>query len=302
MTRYAVLAIWLGLLGSNAAAQSSPDVAFVGSLTWRSDAEGFGGFSGIELDADGKTFWVVSDAGILSSGVFERQGENEVLKGVVGFAGNVLLQRNGRPVEGYLDDAEGLAMAADGTLYVSFEGEHRIWAYPDITPDNWDGSGAIEVEPHTEFPRLQNNSSLEALAVAPDGTLITIPERSGVLTRPFPAYRFQNGAWIDDASIRREPPYLVVGADFGPDGKFYLLERHLQGIFGFQSRVRRFDYGPDGFTNEVQILETRAARHDNLEGMSVWRDGKGRIRLTMISDDNFRGFQRTEIVEYAVTE
>lgn len=40
--------------------------------------------------------------------------------------------------------------------------------------------------------------------------------------------------------------------------------------------------------------------HDNLEGISVWQDPDGRIRLTMISDDNFMVFQRTEIVEYAV--
>ena len=34
----------------------------------------------------------------------------------------------------------------------------------------------------------------------------------------------------------------------------------------------------------------------------VWRDDLGRIRLTMVSDDNFRFFQRTEFVEYALDE
>ena len=40
------------------------------------------------------------------------------------------------------------------------------------------------------------------------------------------------------------------------------------------------------------------ARHDNLEGLAVTRAATGQIRLTMISDDNFNPFQRSEIVEY----
>ena len=35
-----------------------------------------------------------------------------------------------------------------------------------------------------------------------------------------------------------------------------------------------------------------------LEGISVWRDAQGYIRLTMIPDDNFYFFLGTDIVEY----
>ena len=45
-----------------------------------------------------------------------------------------------------------------------------------------------------------------------------------------------------------------------------------------------------------------AGEHDNLEGIAVWRDRNGDIRITMISDDNYRAFQRTEFVEYRVVE
>ena len=34
----------------------------------------------------------------------------------------------------------------------------------------------------------------------------------------------------------------------------------------------------------------------------MWRDEAGAIRLTMISDDNFNFFQRTQLVEYTVPE
>lgn len=86
--------------------------------------------------------------------------------------------------------------------------------------------------------------------------------------------------------------------DFGPDGRLYLLERALRGLF-FATRVRRFEIAEGArVVSEETLLETAAGTHDNLEGISVWRDGAGDIRITMISDDNFRFLQRTEIVEY----
>ena len=82
----------------------------------------------------------------------------------------------------------------------------------------------------------------------------------------------------------------------------YVLERHFAGIGGFASRVRRFTLSGDRIAREETLLETPLGAHDNLEGIAVWRGAGGRLRLTMISDDNFRFFQRTEFVEYAVED
>jgi hypothetical protein len=144
---------------------------------------------------------------------------------------------------------------------------------------------------------MQINSSLEALAIGADGALYTIPERSGRANRPFPVYRFQNGRWDIPFTIPRRDAHLIAGADIGPDGLFYVLERDFTGI-GFRTRVRRFAL--DGMGEET-LIDTGNATHDNLEGISVWDDGIG-LRITMISDDNFRFFQHTEIVEYRVTD
>lgn len=92
-----------------------------------------------------------------------------------------------------------------------------------------------------------------------------------------------------------------MGADFGPDGRLYLLESGFNGL-GFRSLVRRFDVDEAGAHNETEFLRSGLGVHDNLERLAVWRDPQGRIRLTMISEDNFRFFQRTEIVEYVVVE
>jgi hypothetical protein len=66
--------------------------------------------------------------------------------------------------------------------------------------------------------------------------------------------------------------------------------------------VRRFDVSEDQIGKGELILQTNAGTHDNLEGLSVWQDNTGVIRLTMISDDNFNILQHTEFVEYRLQE
>ncbi len=93
-----------------------------------------------------------------------------------------------------------------------------------------------------------------------------------------------------------------MDADFGPDGRFYLLERDFRWLGGFATRVRRFDVGADGFTGEVTLLGTRFGELDNMEGLSAWRDAAGRIRITLLSDDNFFPLQKTMFAEYVLEE
>jgi hypothetical protein len=160
----------------------------------------------------------------------------------------------------------------------------------------------VNIPGHRDFPRLQINSGLEALAMDGDGTLYAIPERSGALSRPFPVYRLRDGQWDKSLQIRRDGDFLVVDADFGPDGRLYVLERDFEWLGGFATRVRRFSLGPDGFGEEVTLLETDLGTLDNMEGISVWRDAAGRIRVTLIADDNFLAFQSTVLAEYLLTE
>lgn len=277
------------------ASAAAPRAQFVGRHVWHGKGADFGGFSGVELSEDGEAFTVVSDRGRIRQGQLRRDASGRVT-GVASGPDMHLLDPQGRVLGETLTDSEGLAIAADGSLYVSFERWHRVVRYPGI-------GTAGEVLPRpAEFDGLQENSSFEALAIDADGTLYTLPERSGRLDRPFPVWRFRNGAWDQPFSIPRDGDWLPVGADFGPDGRLYLLERDFWGILGFLTRVRRFDLGPSGFSGGTVLFQTTAGVHDNLEGIAAWRDPAGAIRLTFVSDDNFMPFQRTEFVDYRVTE
>lgn len=284
------VALALGLLVA-LPAYTGEALDYLGSHTWRSGQDGFGGFSGLELGDDGSSFIAVSDRGFIVQGQLTRDQTGAVNR-VAAATIRPLKDDDGTRLDRFEVDAEGLALREDGRLYVSFEGVHRVWTYSSPASEGaW-------LPRAPAFKRLQNNSSLEALAIGPDGALYTLPERSGAWERPFPVFRYKRGAWTVPFTIPRRDKFLPVGADFGPDGRLYLLERHFTGLPGFRTRVRSFALGRAGVEDEQELLTTQAGRHDNLEGISVWEDANGAIRLTMISDDNYRFLQRTEFVDY----
>ena len=267
----------------------SADAIHLGTYVWTMDDARLGGLSGIEVSDDGASFIAISDRGIFFDGQFDRADTQ--ITGVSDITITQMQGPDGTPFDADNHDSEGLAIGPDGTMHVSFESVHGIRHF-DAT-----SSLGSELQTDRRFADFQQNSSFEALAITPDGGLLTLPERSGRRTRPFPVYQLRGNLWSFAFEIPRRGAFLTVGADIGPDGKFYLLERDFIGI-GFLSRVRRFDL--DG-SNEEVILHTSARTHDNLEGIAVWQDDQG-MRLTMVSDDNYRRFQQTQIVEYRLTD
>ncbi|AGT07432.1 esterase-like activity of phytase family protein [Paracoccus aminophilus] len=279
----------------NARGEISNKAEYIGTYVWHEDAPDFGGYSGIELTEDGRSFMALSDRATLRWGEIERDAEGRI-SGMVSKGMSRLHDSQGRPLPpGHLGDSEGIAIDSEGRIYVSFEGLVRVARYD--TPD----APAKVLKGPPEFKQMQRNSALESLAITPDGTLLTMPERSGALDRPFPVWRWRKGVWDQPFSVSRNGNWLPVGSDIGPDGKFYLLERDFKGLLGFLSRVRRFDLTDAGLVNEEILLQSYPMQYDNLEGIAVWKDDQG-IRLTMISDDNFYFLQRTELVEYRIRD
>lgn len=291
--RVGVIAALLLTLGLQTGATEPPGPGFAGSFLWQSDDPDLGGVSGIEVSHDGLAFSAITDRGGWVQGRITRDGAGRIT-GLTTGPVTPLLALDDAPLRKGRRDAEGLAIAPDGTAYLSFERVARVLRYARL-----DGS-AENLPTPPEFAAFGRNSALEALAVGPDGTLYTLPERSGAVDRPFPVWRFRGGIWDQPFAVPRLDGFLPVGADFGPDGRFYLLEREFRGLGGFASRVRSFVLDGQGLADERVDLQSRPGQHDNLEGIAVWRDAAGDIRLTMVADDNFLPVQDTELVEYRV--
>ncbi len=266
----------------------------LGERNLRSDHPMWGGLSAIEMLPGGQDMLVLSDRGALIRAALYRDETGQV-RAVGEVVGDILSNQQGERGNRGSRDSEGLALASDGTIYISFEGDHRVSVYY--------GEGETVALPvAAEFAALQPNSSLESLAIDAHGRLFTLPERSGEWDRPFPIYRFGDGQWDSEMTLPRNGRFLPVGADFDDLGRFYLLERDFNGFFGFASRIRRFDVVEGMFTNEATLLETSHGRHSNLEGISLWRDAQGRLIASLISDDNFSPFLPNQLVEYHLPE
>ncbi|CUI57652.1 esterase-like activity of phytase family protein [Cognatishimia activa] len=264
---------------------------FVSAVKWDQKEDWFGGFSAIEVAADGAGFTALTDSGTLVQGTFLRQ-DNKI--SVIKTASHDDVQdKNGLIKQHFDRDTEGLAIHPDGRLFISFEGRHQVFAYRQP------GDRGVSLKRHVDFEKMETNGSLEALAIDQDNNLYTLAETPTDAWTDLPLYRFSKGRWVQAFTLPERNGFRPVGADFGPDGQFYLLERKFNGI-GFRTRVRRFDLSGSEVSGEEVLLLTSTGTHDNLEGLAVWRDPEGMIRLTMISDDNFLFYQRTEIVEYVV--
>ena len=236
--------------------------------------EGAGGWSALWVAADGGAFAAVADRGGGAEGRLVRDGAGDLVGAEVARRGEL------RPG----GDAEAIDRFGGGWA-LGFEGQHRVeWR------ETLEGPVAGDLG-LPRLPELADNAGVEALAVDRRGRVHVVAERPG--DGGFRVHRWEAGDWEVAFTVPAEGRYRVAGADFGPDGRLWLLERDFL-LLGFRTRLR--SVAPDG-TDLREELETVLARHDNLEGLAVWRGDHG-LRATMVSDDNFRAIQRSEIVEY----
>lgn len=291
--RSAIKLITTFLLAGSVSAMEVKTAKHLGSFTWRSDAERFGGFSALHVFAAGTRMIALSDRSRLISARIVR-AEDKVLD-IQHVDEWPVLSSTGGPLPGYVGDSEGIAVAPDGSLYISFEGVHRVAHYSEP------GSPARVLPQPIAFRELAANGGFEALAIDGRGRLYTLPEKNRTAQGDIPVYRWDGRRWSTPFVLPVRGRLLPVAADFGPDGRFYVLERAVS-LTGFLTRLRRWHLDADTPRAEEILFETPSGAHGNLEGLSIWRDDQGRLRATMISDDNFLALQRTELVEYLLPD
>ncbi|WP_281973322.1 esterase-like activity of phytase family protein [Ruegeria faecimaris] len=291
--RLAIQLIAALLLTGMVWAEGVKPAALLNNFAWRHQADWFGGYSGIHIFDGGTRMIALSDRATMLDARIDRN-EDEIT-GIEIQRLWPILSSTGKVLVGTAGDSEGLVIAPDGGVYISFEGVHRVAYYSDPT-------GPAQVLPRPKaFEVLDHNGSFEALAIDRLGRLYTLTEKSRTVSGDIPVYRWDGLSWSTPFVLPQRGKFLPVAADFGPDGRFYVLERSVS-LTGFRSQLRRWELNGDTPQSEEILLQTARGTHDNLEGLSVWRDDQGRLRVTMISDDNFLAIQRTELVEYLLPD
>ncbi len=286
-----------------------------GKLTWRgglvltSPSPYFGGWSGLSLDAEGKSFLAVSDAGTWMTGRLAYDGDKP--KGVEGARIGPLQKRSGKPFTDYEDrDAEGVAVVegttTKGRALISFERNHRIGWF-DL--ENDDLSSLRSYVPLPEAMKdAHDNRGLEAVTMLRGGpykgAIVAIDERL-----PDDAGNHTGWIWIEDKPrafhLVNENGFDITDVAALPDGGLLVLERRFRVSEGVKTRlrlVRSSELRPGAVIRGENLLDaTMNQEIDNMEGLSVHPGADGAIIVTMISDDNFsKSLQRTVLLQFAL--
>lgn len=280
---------------------------FLGGIAYSSANPLLGAVSSIRFRADGTHFVAVLDTGHWLTGRITRDAGGR-LGGLADLAVSSMLDENGREESGKARmDAEGLAIGK-GEILVSYEGFHRIDAYPD--------PGFMEKKPTRRlpfpFPRkeMRNNRGLETLAMSPKaGPLgavpVTVAERSLDADGDLLA-AVLDGPLAGTFAIRREDPWDVTDGAFLPDGDLLLLERRFRLSDGVGMRIRRFDgkaIRPGAVLDGEVLIDADLSRQiDNMEGMDVVTTKDGEIRILVVSDDNHSILQRNLMLEFRLLQ
>jgi len=266
------------------------NLAHRGSLRLTSPDKDFGGLSGLIVSEDGARFLAITDASHWLTGKLAYT-DGGVLIGASGGEIAPLLDLDGNPLDGKRGDAEGIAGALHGDVFVSFERNHRIWRYKFGA----DGlrAHARPVETPNELAQAPDNSGLEGIEMLADGRLLALTEafadEEGNFRGWLIAPDFKGAA--EGIALRRRIPFELTDVRELPNGDVLTLERRFSTAGGVGFAMRRIpgaSIEPGGVLDgDVQIDVGMSFIIDNMEGLAVRRTGDGKTMIYVLSDDNF---------------
>jgi hypothetical protein len=282
-------------------------LTFRSGLVLESSLEGFGGFSGLWRSPDGQDLVALADNAQWLTARVETDDEGR-LAGLAETVMAPLLGPDNRPLRRTrFYDTEGFTIAG-GMAFVTTERSPALFRF-DWARTGVQARGQVLPLPQ-ETRLLPSNSGLEAVAVAPArsplaGALIAVAERShlgdAVPTTGYILTGPRRGTFM----VARSDGFDVTDLAFLSNGDVLLLDRRFSLFQGLAARIRRLPAGsvkPGSLVDGPVIFQSEPSHEiDNMEGLSLHRDGQDTV-VTLISDNNFRSFQRTLLLEFTLGE
>ena len=286
-----VLLIFFGTIPTLKADVKKWKLEQVGFLNIDRNEKNYGGFSGLIIQNEGSEALVVTDKSFFF--VLELlRNENEILTGYSVIRRGRILSSKGENLNGRTTDSESIAIDANNNYYISFESNHRIMMHSEV-----EGKGVF-VPKHPMFRRLSVNKGIEALAIDNDNRLIAIPEKPPLGISDIPIFRLHNNKWEIIKYVKINENFQVTDAEILPQGLLLILERKFSWTHGFKTRFRLISLDKFDNTDPITVFTSTANQFDNLEGLALWKDKKGEMRILTVSDDNFHPLQQSEIREF----
>ena len=263
----------------------------VGFLNIDRNEKDYGGFSGIVTQNEGSEALVVTDKSFFFVLALQRDKEDSLTGYSVVRKGQILSSK-GERLNGRNTDSESIVVDENNNYYISFESNHRIMMHAEV------GGKGVFMPKHPMFRKLSVNKGIEALAIDADNRLIAIPEKPPLGISDIPIFRLQNDKWEIIKHVKINDNFLVTDAEILPEGLLLVLERKFSWTQGFKTRFRLISLDKFDNTEPITVFTSTANQFDNLEGLALWRDKKGEMRILTVSDDNFHPLQQSEIREF----
>ncbi len=280
---------------------------WLGGAVLTANSKNFGGWSGLELDADGRKFVAVSDAGAWLTGELRYNGgrlsgvDHAQIGPLKALSGKLLSRRRDR-------DAEAVVLLKgtfeSGTLLLGFEQNDRIGIFP-ISQEVIDKpSRYLDMPTETSTMRIDG---LETVAVLRGGkykgAIVALAERAN--------RRGENTGWIWQGrkskrfSLSGAAGFDITDAKGLADGSLLLLERRFRWNEGVRMRLSLIPAeeirAGAKLTREILVQLDMDQQIDNMEGMALHTNARGETIVTLISDDNFNKIlQRTVLLQFVL--
>jgi hypothetical protein len=283
-----------------------------GSLEYRSGLiltsrfRGFGGLSGLRLDAKGERFIAISDKGSWFTGRIVYNGHE--MTGLDDVEASPMLGADGKPItsRGWFDSE---SIALDGSMvYIGLERVNQVLRF-DFAKGFTRASGEVVPLPPAAR-KLPFNKGLEALVMVPKGfalvgTLLAISERGLDAQGNILAFLI-GGKSPGQFTVRRTDNFDVSDAVLLPSGDLLLLERKFSLLGGIGIRIRRIalaSVAPGAVIDGPSIFNADLGNEiDNMEGIDAHVTPDGETVLTLVSDDNFSMIQRNLLLQFTLVE
>ncbi len=280
-------------------------VTFRGGLVLTGNHPDFGGLSSLTF-LDSQRFLSLTDKGRFVSGTLQlADGRPSAITAVTL---SRMLNSGGTELPNkYSSDSEALDLiirnGSAAAVRVGFEGLTRVADF-DLT-NGLPGGPARPIAVPDWMSALKGEDSIESLCIAPPaspvaGSTLLITEE---LSR-------EPGTWAatllgvadkGDLHLKKEGGVNPTDCAFLPNGDLLVLERAFS-FLTFTVQIRRIPAAmvrAGSIMDGEVLLRASGGEVDNFEGLAV-RSVNGETRLTILSDNNFNGIQRTLLLDFAL--
>ncbi|SDG12757.1 esterase-like activity of phytase family protein [Pelagibacterium luteolum] len=286
--------------------QIADRLVFRGGIQLSGDHPDFGGLSGLAF-LDDKRFVMVTDEGRFVSGSLEL--ENGAPSALSEVEIDVIRNSAGAPLpRKFAQDSEAVEVVIrDGApiaVRVGFEHLTRVADFDMV--DGRPGGAAREIAIPNWLTEQRTNDSIESVCIAPPtspiaGSTLIITEGHSIVP----------GSWAatllgerdrGDLSLAQEGWVNPTDCAFLPDGDLLVLERSFA-FLTFTVQIRRIqaeDVRPGAIMNGEVLLRHAGGEVDNFEGLGVRVLPNGETRITIVSDNNFLGIQRSLLLDFTL--